>query len=57
MGRTAAGVPVSVPRGGVVVAEPVPAETLLLGAAAQLSATKLMTHMASRAVALDRTGL
>ena len=56
MGRTAAGVPVSVPRGGVVVAEPVPAETLLLGAAAQLSATKLMTHMASRAVALNRTG-
>ena len=55
MGRTVAGVPVSVPEGGVVVADPVPAETLLLGAAAQLSATKLMTTTARRAVAFDLT--
>ncbi len=55
MGRTVAGVPVSVPRGRVVVAEPVPSEILLLGAAAQLSATKLMTNMARTAVALDLT--
>ena len=39
----------------VVVADPVPAETLLLGAAAQLSATKLMTTTARRAVAFDLT--
>jgi hypothetical protein len=39
----------------VVVADPVPAEVLLLGAAAQLSATKLMASTARRAMAFDLT--